>query len=206
MAIANKRKTRSKVSITQDELTKYKEATAAFEESKQQLAKLQASLDKLQKQRKNTEVQVIYTEKKKKVNQKDLNADLVLKVKQIAKTYVFRTVKFIENDDRKMLATKKVFAKLPKKMLNGMQEEEFLAKYSDIVYKAIKDACQEVQSNGKKKAQGMYFVFVLYKCDKCFAYCIRNIFSNLFDFWIILHKTFGDHSKLYQRWRILRNF
>ncbi len=89
---------------------------------------------------------------KSKVPKKELNQELVNHVTNTAKTIMFRTWKFIEDELEEREITKEIIPYLPVEI--EMDEEEFVANYSNIVYEGIKTARTDVQSNGKKRATG----------------------------------------------------
>ncbi len=89
---------------------------------------------------------------KPKVAKEDLNQELVNHVTQVAKTTMFRTWKFIEDELEEKEVTEDIIQYLPVDI--GMEVEEFVANYSNVVYEAIKTARTDVQSNGKKRAMG----------------------------------------------------
>lgn len=89
---------------------------------------------------------------KPKVVKEDLNQELVNHVTQVAKTIMFRTWKFIEDELEEQEVTEEIIPYLPVDI--GMEVEEFIANYSNVVYEAIKNARTDVQSNGKKRATG----------------------------------------------------
>jgi len=123
--------------------------------NKQELAKLKAQLEKYQNR--SSPVKIKYSSSKKKKVQ-ELNADLVNHVKNTVKNYVFRYVKFIENEKQEKKCTKKILDQLPVPLPAGMSQQEFIQDYSDVVYTTIKSTAQSLQYNAKKKAKGMCFV------------------------------------------------
>ena len=95
---------------------------------------------------------VVVSTKAKAPKKEDLNQELVNHVTQTAKTVMFRTWKFIEDEEEEDDITKEIIPYLPVDI--GMEEAEFVANYKNVVYDAIKNARTDVQSNGKKRAQG----------------------------------------------------
>jgi hypothetical protein len=86
------------------------------------------------------------------VKKADLCKELVAHVTHASKTVLFRTCKFIEDELEEMEVTRELIPYLPNKL--KMSEDEFITNYSDIVYEGIKACRTDVQSNGKKRAQG----------------------------------------------------
>jgi hypothetical protein len=69
-----------------------------------------------------------------------------------AKTVSFRSSKFIEDVKEEEEVTLEIIPFLPVKL--EMPVDEFVAKYKGVVYDGIKAGRTDVQSNGKKRAQG----------------------------------------------------
>ena len=69
-----------------------------------------------------------------------------------AKTALFRSVKFIEDYKEEEEVTKEIIPLLPVRL--EIPEKEFVQNYKGIVYEGIKAGRTDVQSNGKKRAQG----------------------------------------------------
>jgi len=89
---------------------------------------------------------------KKKVKTENLNQELVGHVTHTSKTALFRNCKFIEDVKEEEDVTKDLIPFLPVKL--PMPEEEFVENYKGVVYEGIKAARTDVQSTGKKRAQG----------------------------------------------------
>lgn len=82
-------------------------------------------------------------------NRKD---DMVVHVKKLTTSQLFRNWKFIENEQDLVDATSELITLL--KIPMDMTEEAFIPLYKEIVGKAIGDARQYVQSEGKKRCMG----------------------------------------------------
>ena len=109
-----------------------------------------------------------------KVHESELNNDLVEHVVEAAKTNLFRTWKFIEEEADSLDATQEVIAVLPrgKDDILGMDENDFVTKYKDKVNLGLKRARQYVQSEGKKRSDGKnYFRFCLSLYHVCNLFC-----------------------------------
>ena len=150
------------VKITRAEHEKLKKDSSELEQNKQELAKNKQELAKLKAQlekyqNRSSPVKIKYSSSKKKKVQ-ELNADLVKHVKLTVKNYVFRYVKFIENEKQEKKCTKKILEHLAVPLPAGMSEEEFIEDYSYVVYTTIKTTAQSLQNNAKKRAKGMCFV------------------------------------------------
>ena len=89
---------------------------------------------------------------KKKVKTENLNQELVGHVTHTSKTALFRNSKFIEDVKEEEDVTKDLIPFLPVKL--PMPEEEFVENYKRVVSEGIKAARSDVQSTGKKRAQG----------------------------------------------------
>lgn len=87
-----------------------------------------------------------------KVKKSELNQELVNHVTNVSKTVLFRTTKFIEDELEEKEVTEEILPHLPVPI--KMPKEEFIAKYSNVVYEGIKAGRTDVQSSGKKRAQG----------------------------------------------------
>ena len=90
----------------------------------------------------------------KKVKKEELNNELMNHVMHTAKTALFCTCKFIEDEEEEKEVTDELIEYLPVDL--GMPKEEFTAKYSNVVYEGIKAGRTDVQSSGKKRAQGTH--------------------------------------------------
>lgn len=88
----------------------------------------------------------------KKVKSQDLNQELVAHVMHTAKTIGFRNFKFIEDAIEEAEITQELIKHIPVDI--GISVEEFTEKYGQTVYEGIKAGRTDVQSNGKKRAQG----------------------------------------------------
>jgi len=73
-------------------------------------------------------------------------------VTHASKTALFRNCKFIKDVKEEEDVAKDLIPFLPVKLL--MLEEEFVENYKGVVHEGIKAACTDVQSTGKKRAQG----------------------------------------------------
>jgi hypothetical protein len=91
----------------------------------------------------------VQTGKGLKNNQKE---DMVEYVKEATKNFLFRTIKFVEDTDDLHDVTKCVMKYIDVDI--GLDEEEFIATYSDVVSSALSAARNYVQSEGKKRAEG----------------------------------------------------
>ena len=90
-----------------------------------------------------------------KVPQEDLNDKLVVIVENIAKTSIFRTYKFLEDDSDLLSATRATIDYLPNTLETlKLTEEEFIMNYKGVVKTGIKIGRQYVQSEGRKRAKG----------------------------------------------------
>ena len=83
-----------------------------------------------------------------------INEDLKKQVIDATETYLQRTWKFVEDDMDIVDATKEVIQYLPHPLT--MEEEEFVTNYGKAVNTGLKNMRQNVQSECKKRAQGMY--------------------------------------------------
>ena len=83
-----------------------------------------------------------------------INDDLAKHVQEMTEIYVQRTWKFIENDEDIVLATEEVMEYL--QTPPPVEKEEFVATYQKYVNNGLKNMRQNVQSEGKKRAKGMY--------------------------------------------------
>jgi len=90
----------------------------------------------------------------KKAKPEDLNQELAAHVLHVAKTVGFRNNKFIEDAWEEEEITKDLIKYIPVDI--GMPVEEFVEKYGNTVYEGIKAGRTDVQSNGKKRAQGAW--------------------------------------------------
>lgn len=90
------------------------------------------------------------------VHESELNRDLKEQVFYAAKVYLFRNVKFLEDDMDAEDKSKLVIKFLPNGVssLGSETEEEFAIKYKQIVNKGLQAAKQSVQADGKKAAIG----------------------------------------------------
>ena len=85
-----------------------------------------------------------------------LNKELVEKVDEAVKTIIFRTWKFIQDEEDLEDATEACIPYL--KVSLPIPKDEFIKDYGVAVNDAIKGCRQVVQAEGKKRVQGMLFV------------------------------------------------
>ena len=90
------------------------------------------------------------------VHPSELNRDLMEQTFHAAKIYLFRTVKFFEDDGDAEEKTKMLIQYLPngRDSLGTLTDEEFAFKYKQAANKGIQAAKQSVQADGKKAAMG----------------------------------------------------
>ena len=119
----------------------------------------------------------------KKVKKEDLNAELVNHVMHTSKTSLFRTCKFIEDVEEEKDVTREIIPLLPVKL--EIPEDEFVEKYKGIVYDGIKAGRTDVQSNGKKRAQGTSNI-----CKNTRVLGNYKIFMLTLDFYVIYAELF----------------
>jgi hypothetical protein len=86
------------------------------------------------------------------VDETKLNSELVLHTENATKAALFRSWKFLENEEDVVLATKAVIPFLSVGI--EMPEQEYLTNYKGIVRRGLQKGRQYVQSEGKKRAQG----------------------------------------------------
>ena len=89
----------------------------------------------------------------RRLKKADLNDDLVQHTMAAAKTFLFRQTKFVEDLIQERELAEEIIPHLGVDL--PISEEEFVDNYSGIVYNGIKAACTDVQSNAKKRAQGL---------------------------------------------------
>ena len=92
----------------------------------------------------------------RKIKKENLNDDLVQHTMTAAKTFLFRQTKFVEDIFQERELAEDIIPHLAVD-LPPISKEEFIDDYSGIVYNGIKAACTDVQSNAKKRAQGLCF-------------------------------------------------
>ena len=86
-----------------------------------------------------------------------------------SKTALFRTCKFIEDVKEEEDVTKEIIPFLPVKLT--MPKEEFVQNHKGIVCEGIKAGRTDVQSNGKKRAQGTSNVC---KFPRFWVFAVKN--------------------------------
>jgi len=174
-AMAKAKKTTVNTSTYNDLM---KKAAAAEQRTKEaqaleaKLAAMKAELDAA----KASGGTVSVSKKSSKVKKEDLSQDLVIHVTAVAKTVLFRCVKFIEDELDEKEVTEEIIPFLPIDI--GMPKAKFCELYSGVVYDTIKQARSDVQSNGKKRAKGMHFLYDLLKCYKYFAILHESFVNN----------------------------
>jgi len=138
-----------KTTVDTSTLTELKKKAAAAEQRSKEnqalesrLAQMQAELDAAKSGSCGA------TRKSSKVKKQDLNEDLQNHVISTAKTVLFQTVKFIEDELEEEEVTEEIIPFLPVDI--GMGKEHFVKLYSGCVYDGIKAGRTDVQSNGKK--------------------------------------------------------
>lgn len=90
------------------------------------------------------------------VHESELNRDLMEQTTHAAKIYLFRNVKFFEDDEDAAEKTQMLIPYLPKGLesLGDLTEEEYGNMYKQVANKGIQAAKQSVQAEGKKAARG----------------------------------------------------
>ena len=86
------------------------------------------------------------------VDESKLNAELLMHTETAAKTALFRTWKFIENEEDQINAATQLIPYLPVTL--EIPEPEYITNYKPKVNDSLGKARQYVQSEGKKRAQG----------------------------------------------------
>jgi hypothetical protein len=102
------------------------------------------------------------------VHESQLNRELKDQTKYAAKVFLFRNVKFFEDDQDAEEKTKMVVPYLPKGMesLGDLSVEDYAHMYKQTANEGIQAAKQSVQAEGKKAAKST-FLFVF--CLTCFC-------------------------------------
>jgi hypothetical protein len=102
------------------------------------------------------------------VHESQLNRELKDQTKYAAKIFLFRNVKFFEDDQDAEEKTKMVVPYLPKGMdsLGDLTVDEYAHMYKQTANEGIQAAKQSVQAEGKKAAKSTFF-FVF--CLTCFC-------------------------------------
>lgn len=127
-----------------EKLTKVTAAKEAATDELRALRKTHAELER-------TYAQVTSEMRKEgKYLESELNQEIMDKVSFVSKTILFRTVKFIEDDEDLDEITASVLPHLPQE---AKDDAEFVPKYRNTVLKAIRLGRQAVQSECKKKAE-----------------------------------------------------
>jgi len=157
--------TRDKVTLSKTELDALKKAAAEDLKKKRELDKMaqaqkklledlemmRSKLEQAQEVIKSNEGNVAMATDRR-IKKSELNNDLVQHTMAAAKTFLFRQTKFVEDIMEEKELTKEIIPHLGVDL--PISKEEYIAKYSGIVYNGIKAACTDVQSNAKKRAQG----------------------------------------------------
>jgi hypothetical protein len=93
------------------------------------------------------------------VHESQLNRDLKDQTKYAAKIFLFRNVKFFEDDQDAEEKTKMVVPYLPKGMesLGDLSVDEYAHMYKQTANEGIQAAKQSVQAEGKKAAKSTFF-------------------------------------------------
>jgi septal ring factor EnvC (AmiA/AmiB activator) len=102
------------------------------------------------------------------VHESQLNRELKDRTKYAAKIFLFRNVKFFEDDEDAEEKTKMIVPYLPKgkESLGGLPVEEYARMYKQPANEGIQAAKQSVQAEGKKAAKSTcFFLF----CLTCFG-------------------------------------
>ena len=86
------------------------------------------------------------------VDESKLNTELLMHTESTAKSALFRTWKFIENDEDQVNAATDIIPYLPVAL--EIPEPEYITNYKGKVNEGLGKARQYVQSEGKKRAQG----------------------------------------------------
>ena len=118
-----------------------------------ELEKMQSALEAAKEREKNATMAIIPTNRK--IKKENLNDDLVQHTMAAAKTFLFRQTKFVEDIFQERELAEDIIPHLAVDL--PISKEEFIDDYSGIVYNGIKAACTDVQSNAKKRAQGLCF-------------------------------------------------
>ena len=102
------------------------------------------------------------------VHDSQLNRDLKDQTRYASKVFLFRNVKFFEDDEDAIEKTKMVVPYLPKGMasLGDLSIDDYAKMYKQISNEGIQAAKQSVQAEGKKAAKGT-FIFMF--CLTCFG-------------------------------------
>jgi DNA gyrase/topoisomerase IV subunit A len=92
------------------------------------------------------------------VHESQLNRDLKDQTKYAAKIFLFRNVKFFEDDEDAEDKTKMIVPYLPKGMgsLGDLSVDEYAKMYKQVANEGIQAAKQSVQAEGKKAAKGTF--------------------------------------------------
>ena len=92
------------------------------------------------------------------VHESQLNRDLRDQTRYAAKVFLFRNVKFFEDDEDALEKTKMVVPYLPKGLasLGELTVDEYAKLYKQTANEGIQAAKQSVQAEGKKAAGGTY--------------------------------------------------
>ena len=120
----------------------------------QELEKMQSALEAAKEREKNAATMAIIPTNRK-IKKENLNDDLVQHTMTAAKTFLFRQTKFVEDIFQERELAEDIIPHLAVDL--PISKEEFIDDYSGIVYNGIKAACTDVQSNAKKRAQGLCF-------------------------------------------------
>jgi hypothetical protein len=122
------------------------------------------------------------------VHESQLNRDLKDQTKYAAKIFLFRNVKFFEDDQDAEDKTKMVVPYLPKGMesLGDLSVDEYAHMYKQVANEGIQAAKQSVQAEGKKAAKG---TFISMFCLTCLVN-LRSFLISLTIYFIVLHANF----------------
>jgi len=118
----------------------------------QQLEKMKSELEAAKEREKSATMTVVTTSRKIKTKP-ELNEDLVQHTMTATKTFLFCQTKFVEDIIQERELAEQIIPHLGVTL--PISKEEFVNDYSGIVYNGIKAACTDVQSNAKKRAQGL---------------------------------------------------
>ena len=148
------------------------------------------------------------------VHESELNRDLVEQTFYAAKIYLFRNVKFFEDDEDAEEKTKMLVKYLPKgvESLGDLSVEEYATMYKQAANQGIQAAKQSVQAEGKKAAGGTYIFFVFGYIvlanlrnfvfeftDYIFVILLRALFSFVFyqKVWMKKHGTLPTREEIW---------
>ena len=157
-------KTNRQLNALQKDYDKLDKAYSTSEELREQLTEnVERKTKELESLTARLEETQKLLRKNGKVHESELNKELSTKVKDIAKTIMFRTWKIPEDIEDLKVATRELIKYLPNKEkdIEPETEESFVEKYHLVTNEGFNLARQYVQNESKKAAEGTQNVFLL---------------------------------------------